>query len=445
MERIKHVEMENPENMAGHQRPTAPLDMICGIPHSNSTVYHNGGSGKQDHDFKNGNRHDGPNNSKDRQARKKRNGDSSCHRQDKRARNIGPRVKGSRRQDDGKGNGFPGSGPNRPKQPLRARSSRYLATGIPPAPTPAPDLELRAMSILHHETLGSDTCGFFTVSHDHGTAQHSTFEDEETNKLAHEDLMTRVCEDIASDCSAWGSWLGCGYRPYTTCLGGAAPECAAGKTIGSQTLCCTSASGWLPECQTFLRDDGGLGIKTLLGCRNDDVVWDATVWLHTAAMEALGSTEVAATTSVASSVVPSSISLILSSPTATSTHTPESSNAGSPTPVGPIVGGVLGGLAILAISGCIVVWIIVQKRRGTSRPFRRSTVVQELQGNHSPHHEPQTDGWYGQSKSNPVSPTSSMNTPISQELYEAPVVEKPVQLAAPVNSVGSPSKPAELG
>ncbi|CAI0648271.1 unnamed protein product [Colletotrichum noveboracense] len=423
--------MESPENLVGHQRPAALPKTTCGIHHSNSTVHHDGGSSKQDVFENRKNRHDGPNNSKDRQNRKRRAGHLDHRRVEKLARSIRPIKKDTELQGDGNWKGSPGSvhsrggDLDRPKQ-TQARRSRYLATGIPPPPTPAPNLELRAMSIRHHETLGSDTCGFFTVSHDH-------------------DLMTRVCDDIASDCSAWGSWLGCGYRPYTTCLGGAAPECAAGKTIGGQTLCCTSASGWLPECQTFLRDDGGLGTKTVLGCRNDDVVWDATVWLHTAAMEALGSTEVPAATSVASSVVLSSASLILSSPTAPLAPTSEASSGSSPTPVGPIVGGVLGGLDILAIAGCIVVWLIVQKKRGTSRPFRRSTVVQELPGNHSPHHEPQTEGWYGQSKSNPASPTSSANTPIARELCEAPAVEKPVQLPATVNSVGSPSKPAELG
>ncbi|KAF9875503.1 hypothetical protein CkaCkLH20_06884 [Colletotrichum karsti] len=300
-----------------------------------------------------------------------------------------------------------------PRQTLTVEN--FQARDPPPATTPAPKLRSREdLSLQHHEPLGSNTCGFFTLGHDHA-------------------LRTQMCEDIASECTAWQSWLGCGYRPHTTCLQGTAPECRSGMTIGSETLCCTSATGWLPECQTFLRDEGGLGTKTLLGCRNAAVSWDATVWLHTSAEEALGNTRAAPTTTSS----PSTTS------TAPTTSVAKLSNDGSSAPVGPIVGGVLGGLAILAIAGCIVVWLIVQRRRGASRPFRWSTAIQELHhgGPQTVYHEPQTEGFEKQSRSQPMSPVSPVRV-----VYKAPVGEKkPVQRVSAVGHMGSPSKPAELG
>ncbi|KAJ0163876.1 hypothetical protein CTA2_2209 [Colletotrichum tanaceti] len=279
----------------------------------------------------------------------------------------------------------------------------------------------RDQSLLQVETLGSNTCGFFMLSKD---ASNIT--------------RTRICDGESSSCAASGKYLGCGEKPYTTCFNSKDIVCASTGRICERTLCCQRTRGMNGECQTYIRDDGALGEKTLFGCREHDLEWDLTVSLKTATDQFSERSTTAPTSSLPpdtlSALAPSILSPLVSS-TATTTPT-SSTGSGESTnpPTGAIIGGVLGSLAILAVAGCVAVWLVVRRRRASASTRRSDGHVSP-----SPNHElagdqpcvPLKEGNEEQGNYTDLSPVSIP----TGDVYQVPVND----------AVGSSTKPAELG
>ncbi|CCF35166.1 hypothetical protein CH063_07027 [Colletotrichum higginsianum] len=280
----------------------------------------------------------------------------------------------------------------------------------------------RDRSLLQIETLGSNTCGFFMLSKD-----------------ALSITRTRICDDKSSSCAASGNYLGCGEKPYTTCFNSKEPACGSSGKLGERTLCCQRTRGLSGECQIFVRDDGALGEKTLLGCREYDVEWDLTVSLKTATDQFSKSSTTVPTSSLPPdtlNVLAPSILTPLVSSTAITTPTSSTGSDESTSPhTGVIIGGVLGSLAILAVAGCVAVWLVVRRRRASASASTRRS---DGHVSPSPGHElpgdqpcvPLKEGNEEQGNYTDLSPAST-----SGDVYQAPVSD----------AVGSSTKPAELG
>ncbi|KAK2006953.1 hypothetical protein LZ32DRAFT_667947 [Colletotrichum eremochloae] len=280
----------------------------------------------------------------------------------------------------------------------------------------------RDMGLFHHvEPLGSDTCGFFTLPKD---VQSGT--------------RTRVCGDSSASCAPSGSYLGCGIRPHTICFNGTEPACAPSARIGDQTLCCHKTRSTNGECQTFIRDDGALGEKTLLGCRETDVAWDPIVYLKTATEDFSMSTIVTISAMPISST-PLEEALTSSTPTLTATSTapaapvPIMNDSDSTHPhTGVIIGGVLGSLAILGTVACVTVWLVVRRRQASGSSCSTEGRASPLPTPELPAQQPcvshrvAAEEEFGQKSLSPVR--------TSCEIHQAPAYD----------AVGSPVKPAEL-
>ncbi|KAK2003384.1 hypothetical protein LX36DRAFT_625129 [Colletotrichum falcatum] len=294
-----------------------------------------------------------------------------------------------------------------------------------PFTTPKPKVIVeRSVSLLYVDPLGSDTCGFFTLSRE---VQGVT--------------RTRVCGDSSASCAPFGSYLGCGIKPHTVCFNGTEPACAPSARVGDQTLCCPKTSNLNGECQTFIRDDGALGNKTLLGCRETDVAWEPIVYLKTATGDLSAtstSTTVANSAMTASSTLPGdalapSTSALPAVSTAPPTPVPGSNDGDSTHPhTGAIVGGVLGGLAILGTVVCVTVWMVVRRRQasGSSRGTEdrvSALLTHELSGDRP---------FAFQKVAAEKEPGYKFLSPVrtSSEIHQAPAYD----------AVGSPVKPAEL-
>ncbi|TDZ71804.1 hypothetical protein CTRI78_v001721 [Colletotrichum trifolii] len=321
-----------------------------------------------------------------------------------------------------------------PRQTLAAQRFDLDDGGISPAPTAAPQLR-RQISMLENKSMGSNTCGFYTNPNDIR-------------------LNSRLCPDVASECQGTGRYIGCDDVPATTCLAGTAQECASGKKIGTGTICCrTSVSGMRPECQTFVRVEGDV-MKTLLTCREAGVNFSPTLTMYTAEhLVYQPAPETATETEVSSSPMAESVSSAPAAPTSspplvmvpTTSPVPEPSSPNDhPAQVGSIVGGVLGGMAILAVAGCIVVWLMVRRhgesirQHGESIRQHWSSAIHGFYGGHPDAHQTPNDGAFeDQSK-------ARGGSPISPAHYR-PETDYGMVCKSPVGySVGSPNKPAEL-
>ncbi|KAK6208020.1 hypothetical protein QIS74_13101 [Colletotrichum tabaci] len=278
----------------------------------------------------------------------------------------------------------------------------------------------RDRSLLQIETLGSNTCGFFMLSKD-----------------ALSITRTRICDDKSSSCAASGNYLGCGEKLYTACFNSKEPACGSSGKLGERTLCCQRTRGLSGECQTFVRDDGALGEKTLLGCREYDVEWDPTVSLKTATDQFSKSSTIVPTSSLPPdtlNVLAPSIMTPLVSSTATTTPTSSTgSDDSTSSHTGAIIGGVLGSLAILAVAGCVAVWLVVRRRRASASTRRSDGHVSPSPGHELPGDQPCVplkESNEEQGNYTDLSPASA-----SGDVYQEPVS----------NTVGSSTKPAELG
>lgn len=178
-------------------------------------------------------------------------------------------------------------------------------------------------------------------------------------------------------CVTKGSYFGCtaGSQPYTACLDGFNSICSQ-STEGFGTLCwfvlppspfilapdahhltceCSNFNTDFPLCVTALKPLTSYSVATITGyrCGNNRAKGEKLI------LETLGTS----TTSTLSASTPGS-STVNNIPAETSTNSSHSSSGG--TPVGPIVGGVIGGLAVLGLSVFAIVWLWLRNRRQKS-------------------------------------------------------------------------------
>ncbi|KAF6812155.1 hypothetical protein CSOJ01_05279 [Colletotrichum sojae] len=307
--------------------------------------------------------------------------------------------------------------------------------GLSPAPTTPPALVVRQNGVAAVALDPAAICGYFTLSDDG-------------------EVRTHKCEGTSVTCGVVQGFLACNKTPYTTCYNEReSNECAPGKKPGDNTLCCRETSGYVPSCQTFMRDDGAWGWKRMLGCRSLDIKWDETVTLHreTSLLGSFGGnfpSLVTITSPIMSKPAEKSVSAeetsesSLASPTLAPTPTPTptftaveipvasssdiTTSTNRPDATGAIVGGVIGGLMILGASVCVVVWVLVSRRR------RRG----------SAHDGPEPSELYG--REIPPKQELEANEVRRREQQEQPP-ESPVYRELPPDELGSPTRPAELG
>lgn len=161
-----------------------------------------------------------------------------------------------------------------------------------------------------------------------------------------------------------------------------ASACSA-ATVGDNTLCCTYSSLY-PYCITYLWSTPALPGSAFTEY-NCDASRFSGVYFLSADMPSITSTSTSTTSSRASSSQSSQTSTTSSagstSSSAAPTPTPDSSS--SSTPIGAIVGGAVGGVAVLALIGFLV-WFLVRRNKKADVPDQPAPAMAQAGGYPSP-------------------------------------------------------------
>ncbi|KAK6217258.1 hypothetical protein QIS74_07372 [Colletotrichum tabaci] len=207
-------------------------------------------------------------------------------------------------------------------------------------PTPPPNPRLAAMAIKRQE--GGPTCGYY-----------------EYNSEAFDCYTDQAC--VTKD-----GYFGCtaGSQPFTACLDAFNSLCSQ-TAQGLGTLCCNFNTDF-PLCVTALKPITGNSLATTITgfrCGNNRAKGSKLV-LETKGQPTTPQTTTSAPTSALSS------DSITTAPTSTTQNVPAKTTTMDPspvpssaTPVGAIVGGVIGGLAIIGFTMLGIAWIWVRNRR----------------------------------------------------------------------------------
>ncbi|KAH6880090.1 hypothetical protein B0T10DRAFT_147576 [Thelonectria olida] len=176
-----------------------------------------------------------------------------------------------------------------------------------------------------------------------------------------------ACES-ATTCKTIGGHFGCHGTVFTTCYPKTDFRCTAGASIGVRELCCTYDSIY-PACVSGIKSDDGQEL-TAYNCGNDAISGELSIYTTKPNFETTSTTE-SETTETAeseSSLTEASLTTLSTHSTSTSTggdsvaQTDEPSDkGGSDTPIGPIVGGVVGGVALIALV-VLAIWLIRRKK-----------------------------------------------------------------------------------
>ncbi|KAK2037937.1 hypothetical protein LZ31DRAFT_546565 [Colletotrichum somersetense] len=203
----------------------------------------------------------------------------------------------------------------------------------PTAPTAPPNPRFAAMALKRQ--VNSKTCGYFEINSE-----------------------AFACGTSRS-CVTTNGYFGCaaGSLPSTTCLDGFDEICSTSGQ-GPRTLCCTNTK--FPLCVTALKTSAGGSDATITAYRcGNNRLEGFQLLLETRAQS----------TSVPATTASTSASALGSSAAATTTAKDLTSDDGvahsaSPGPnVGAIVGGVIGGLAVIGLTVFGIFWMFLRSRR----------------------------------------------------------------------------------
>ncbi|KAK4223478.1 hypothetical protein QBC38DRAFT_487607 [Podospora fimiseda] len=200
------------------------------------------------------------------------------------------------------------------KQTLFQGRVPLVQIGEQPVPTTPPDPSRAALGFDLYKRQGNQVCGYIQ-----GNANNPF-------KCPVSTLVCSTNQNYVGCCPAGASCL-----IYTACLDNSVFSRGACSSIGSQTTCCSNID--TAFCNVFTYVD--LPYQSVVGCGS--VQGDAVLYANPV-------------TTCSTSAVPSS-----------TTTTPVQSSSSDPN-FGAIIGGVIGGVAILAIAGGLIAWYVIRKR-----------------------------------------------------------------------------------
>ncbi|GAB1315237.1 Proline-rich receptor-like protein kinase PERK1 [Madurella fahalii] len=219
-------------------------------------------------------------------------------------------------------------------------------------PTDAPQPRYGEMELLKRDyTMGTDTCGFFS-----GYSSIPVTCVKQSAYCTHDGAGNMDC------CT--GDYSSCTETMFSACLDFSASQRGACAGRGPRTICCWSES---PSCFTLLFSTTATPDKVFSIFQCQTIGGPATIL---------------ATPPNYSETLPTMPSL---SNTPTSTSTNPTEDAGSFTPVGAIVGGVVGGVAVLGLFAFLIVLYVIRNRR-RNQPVQYTHVTQNPQGVLTGHH-----------------------------------------------------------
>ncbi|KAF9875500.1 hypothetical protein CkaCkLH20_06881 [Colletotrichum karsti] len=177
-----------------------------------------------------------------------------------------------------------------------------------------------------------------------------------------------ICRWTGETCSTVGTAFGCRSQPYTTCIDtGSATSLVSmcrDNLQGDRELCCVESDAiYGPKCFVFVQKDGEYATVTNHRCWQTDFSQWNGMYLDTTT----GKPGESATSVGLTSISPVSslhvFTPVRSSTAATSTASSAKATQSSGSPVGAIVGGAVGGFAVLATAVCVIVWLVIRGRR----------------------------------------------------------------------------------
>ncbi|KAK4147149.1 uncharacterized protein C8A04DRAFT_24945 [Dichotomopilus funicola] len=204
-----------------------------------------------------------------------------------------------------------------------------------PQPTSPPEPRTVAHALVARDST-DNTCGYVSGSFT------SSLWCASTARCVYNSINSHIgcCDDGETKCPIW-----------TTCYD--STERSSFSTNNGYTMWCGSSD--YPHCMTHVYQESWAGY-TLFGCG----VAAATDKIWYQALDKPSSTSSSSTTSAESTSTTSTSTSTSATETSSSTPSPTpgpAPNGGSSTPVGPIVGGVVGGVAVLALIGAGI-WAI---------------------------------------------------------------------------------------
>ncbi|TDZ71803.1 hypothetical protein CTRI78_v001720 [Colletotrichum trifolii] len=237
--------------------------------------------------------------------------------------------------------------------PARSTSSAgvlFDSTGTSPVPTQAPDLLLRKRKYVLRTAPP-----FIVPSRPHVRTAATPYHFQ--------------C-GASQTCHTSAAFFGCEDNPIiTACYDGEAGECRG--SVGPETLCCTASDvNNKPYCMRFQKVVDVETSLTMYACSHVlfPSLGTGITWMQPEGTIAAS----AASTSGNTITTRSSVS---SPGDATETSEAGQTQTAEPhpaSPIGPIVGGVVGGIALFCATILALVWLVVRRRRNTQEQRKSS-------------------------------------------------------------------------
>ncbi|KAF4892739.1 hypothetical protein CGCFRS4_v007426 [Colletotrichum fructicola] len=137
-------------------------------------------------------------------------------------------------------------------------------------------------------------------------------------------------------------------------------------TLANEAVSTATTSGFRPLCVDYVRKNGvGVNFETRKDCFHTDLAvngeFSSTVFL------VRNPTEIVRSSTTSTSSIASSSSSFTATTSTSTAATTSSASEQSHTNIGAIVGGAIGGVAVIALAVCVIVWLVLRRRKGAHK------------------------------------------------------------------------------